>query len=84
MHLRLESQAGPSVVPTLWCAICQIARKHATDNYHLLQKYTQNLQQLFCKFCRSVGHDEHTCRSYELMMDRNSTYKVQDETQPLD
>lgn len=42
MPLRLEAQEGPSVVPTLWCVICQIVGKQATDNFHLLQKYTQN------------------------------------------
>ena len=36
MPLRPEAQAGPSAMPTLWCAICQIAGKHATDNCHLL------------------------------------------------
>jgi hypothetical protein len=44
----------------------------------------KNSQQLFCNFCRSVGHDERTCRSYELMMDRTPTYRVQAETRPLD
>jgi len=77
MPLRSEAQAGPSVVPTLWCTICQIGGKHATNNCHLLQKYTQTSQQLFCNFCRSVGHDEHTCRSYELMMDQTPTYRDQ-------
>jgi len=83
MPLRPEAQAGPSVVPTLWCVIYQIAGKHATNNCHLLQKYTQNSQHLFYNFCRSVGHDECTCRSYELMMDRTPTYKVQAKMRPL-
>jgi len=76
MPLRLEAQARPSVVPTLWCVICQIARKHATDNCHLLHKYMQTSQQLFYNFCRSMGHDERTCRTYDLMMDRTPTYRV--------
>lgn len=76
MSLRPEAQAGPRMAPALLCVICQIGGKHATNNYHLLQKYTQNSQQLFCNFCRSVGNDERTCRSYELMMNRTSTYRV--------
>ena len=84
MPLRLEMQAGPSTTPALWSVICQIAGKHATDNCHLLHKYTQNSQQLFCNFCRLVGHDERTYRSYELMMDRTPTYRFQAETWPLD
>ena len=84
MPLRLEVQAGPSATLALWSMICQIGGKHATDNYHLLQKYKQNSQQFLCNFYRSVGHDECTCRSYEMMMDRTPTYRVQAETQPLD
>ena len=84
MPLRPEAQAGPSAAPMLWCAICQIGGKHTTDNCHLLHKYTQTPQQLFCSFCRSVGHNEHTCRSYELMMERTSTYRMQIETRGLD
>lgn len=69
MPLRSEAQVGPSATPALWCEICQIGGKHATNYYHLLQKYMQNSQQLFCNFYRSVGNDEYTYRSYELMMD---------------
>ena len=84
MPLRSEAQVGPSVVPNLWCTIYQIAWKNATYNCHLLQKYTQTSQQSFCNFFRSTGHDEHTCRSDELMMDRMPTYSVQAETRPLE
>lgn len=58
MPLRPEAQVDPSTAPVLWCVICQVGGKHTTDNYHLLQKYTQTLQQLFCNFCRSIGHNE--------------------------
>ena len=37
--LRLEAQAGASTGPALWHSICQVARKHATNNCHLLQKF---------------------------------------------
>lgn len=40
MPLKVEVQARPSTVQTLWCAIFQVGGKHAIDNYHLLQKYT--------------------------------------------
>ena len=84
MPLRLEAEARPSMAPALWCMICQIGGNHATDNYHLLQKYMENSQKLFYNFCRLVGHDECTCRSYELMMDRTPTYRAQAETWDLD
>lgn len=84
MSLRLEAQEGPTAAPALWCVIYQIAGKHATNNCHLLHKYTQNSHQLFCDIFRSLGHDEYTYRSYEFMMDRNPTYRVQAKTWPLD
>ena len=84
MPLRPKAQAGPSAGPALWCAIYQVARKHAMDNCHLLQKFVQTPQQLFCNFCKSIGHDECNYRSYELMMDRTPSYRVQAEMQPLD
>lgn len=84
MPLRPEVKVGPSTRLALLCTICQVAGKHATDNCHLLQKFLQVSQQLFCNFCRLAGHDECTCRSYELMMDKTPTYRVQAKTWPLD
>lgn len=84
MPLRPKAQVEPSAAPTLWRLICKIGGKHTTNNYNLLQKYTQTSQWLFCNFCRLVGHDERTCRSYELMMDQTPTYRVQIEMQALD
>lgn len=84
MSLRLEVQVEPSVTPALWCMIYQIGGKHMTNNCHFLQKYTQTPQQLFCNFYWSVGHDERTCRSYELMMDQTPTYRMHTETRALD
>jgi len=82
--LRLESQAGTRMGPTLWCVICWVAGKHVTDNCHLLQKFVQTLQQLFCNFYKSMGHDECNYRSYELMMERAPAYRMQTETQSPD
>ena len=68
----------------LWCAICQGVGQHVTDNCHLLQKFVQTLEQLFCNFCKYVGHDERHFRSYKLMMERTPTYRMQEKTRPLD
>lgn len=57
----------PSTGVPLWYAICQIFGKHATENYHLLQKFVHTPQQLFCTLYKSVGHDELNYHSYELM-----------------
>ena len=48
--LKQEALAGPSMGPVLLCANCQVARKHVTDNCHLLQNFVQMPQQLFCDF----------------------------------
>jgi len=61
-----------------------MAGKHVTDNYHLLQKFVQTPQQLFCDFHKSVGHDEHHCHSYQLMMERVPMYHMQAKNRPLD
>ena len=53
--LRLEAQVGSSVIALPWCAICQVGGNHMTYNWHILQKFTQTPQQLFCNFCRLVG-----------------------------
>lgn len=84
MPLRTEDATGPSTGPMLWCAIYQVVRKHVTDNCHLLQKFIHTPQKLFYNLCGSIGHDENNYCSYELMMDKTPSYKVQEETQPLD
>lgn len=62
----------------------KISGKHASDNYHLLEKFVQNLQQLLCTFCKSIGHDERNCGSYELMMEQTLTYRMKVENKPQD
>lgn len=82
--LKLENIVGPSTGVPLWCAIFQIDGKHATNHCHLLENFVQTPQQLFCTFCKSVGHNERNCRSYELMMEQTPTYRMQIENQPKD
>lgn len=77
--LRPEAQARPSTTTLLWCAICQVGGKHNTNNYHLLPKYNQIPQQLFCNFCRLVGHEERYCHSYQLLMGELPAYIMQTE-----
>jgi len=76
MPLRLEAQARPSAGPMLWCVVYQVVGKHATNSCHLLQKFVQTPQHLFCNFCRLIGHDECNCRIYELMMDKTLAHRV--------
>lgn len=76
MPLRPEAQARPSTGPVVWCAIYQVAGKHVTNNCHLLQKFVQTRQQLFCNIYKSVGHDKRKCHSYELIMERMLVYQM--------
>jgi len=48
--LKLEANIGTSMGAALWCIICQVTREHATNNFHLLQKFVQTPQQRFCNF----------------------------------
>ena len=64
-----------------WCEICK-TRGNLPHQCPLLQKYVQTPKNLYCTFCKSVGHDDHTCRAYDLMLDRkHDLYRVQSETQ---
>lgn len=74
MPLRMEAQAGPSARPVLWFTICQVVGRHVTDICHLLQKFVQTPQYLFCNFYQSLGHNKHNYHSYELMMERLLMY----------
>jgi len=76
MPLRPKALAAPSTGPALWCAIYEVAGKHATNNFHFLRKFVQTPQHLFCNFFQSVGHDEQIYHSYELMMNRTPAYRV--------
>lgn len=82
--MKPENIIGSSVGVPIWCVICQVAGKHATENCHLLQNFVQTPQQLFFTFCKSVGHDEHNFRSYELMMEQTLMYRIQMKNQPQD
>jgi hypothetical protein len=47
-----------------------------------MQKYVQTPTNIYCTFCKSVGHDEKDCRAYDLLHERSrDTYKIQGETQ---
>jgi len=47
-------------------------------------KSTRRIHNSYSIIFVDLGHDEHTCRRYELMMDRTPTYKVQAESRSLD
>jgi hypothetical protein len=47
-----------------------------------MQKYVQTPTNLYCMFCKSVGHDDQDCRAYDLMHERSrDIYKIQGEVQ---
>ena len=55
---------------------------HIPQDCYLLQKYVQKPKNLFCTFCKYVGHDENNCRAYELMTERTQdVYVMQSDQQ---
>ena len=71
---------GPSPLNNLvWCTICQIAGLHDIDSCPRIRKYQPDLKRLFCKFCLSLGHDEHHCRTFDIMLDKAKIYRMEAE-----
>jgi hypothetical protein len=67
-----------AIVP--WCEVCR-TRHHPGECYYM-QKYVQTPTNIYCTFCKSVGHDEKDCRAYDLMHERSrDTYRIQGEAQ---
>jgi hypothetical protein len=49
-----------------YCEICKTWGHHLTT-FPLLKKYQSTPRNLFCNFCKSIGHDEKDCRAFDLM-----------------
>jgi hypothetical protein len=63
-----------------WCEVCR--NRHRPGECYYLQKYVQTPTNLYCTFCKSVGHDDRDCRAYDLMHERSrDIYKIQGEVQ---
>jgi hypothetical protein len=47
-----------------------------------MQKHVQNPTNLYCTFCKSVGHNDRDFRAYDLMHEiLRDIYKIQGEAQ---
>jgi hypothetical protein len=63
-----------------WCEVCR--NRHRPGECYYMQKYVQTPANLYCTFCKSVGHDDRDCRAYDLMHERSrDVYKIQGEVQ---
>jgi hypothetical protein len=63
-----------------WCEVCR--NRHRPGECYYMQKYVQTPTNLYCTFCKSVGHDEKYCRAYDLLHERSrDTYRIQGEVQ---
>jgi hypothetical protein len=70
---------NPLVGGVGYCEICKTWGHHLTA-CPLLQKYQSTPRNLFCNFCKSVGHDEKDCHAFDLMRERTlDAYKIQEE-----
>ena len=54
----------------LYCEICRTTSQHRPEDCYLLQRYVQVPKNPYCKFGKSVGHNEEECRSFDLMRER--------------
>jgi hypothetical protein len=73
---------NPLVPEGVYCEICRIVRHHPTA-CPLMQKYQSTTKNLFCNFCKSMGHDKKECCTLNLMRERiTEAYKVQGEEGP--
>ena len=52
-----------------WCHIFQ-SRGNRDEECVYLKKVVSTLVNLFCKFCKSVGHEEKDCRAYHLLKEK--------------
>ena len=76
---------NPLDLVVLYCEICQTSGQHRPENCHFLQRYVQVPKNPYYKFCKSVGHNEDECHSYDLMRERTyDAYRVQNEGQGND
>ena len=64
-----------------WCTIFQ-TRGHKSEECLYLQNILSAPASLYCKFCRSVGHDEKDCRALQLLQEKTmDTYLIKNEEQ---
>ena len=68
-----------------WCRIFQ-TRGHWSNSFLYLQNIVSTPTSLYCKFCKSIGHNEKDCRAFQLLQEKMvDTYlmkieeKMQDE-----
>ena len=63
-----------------WCEVCR--NRHRPGEYYYMKKYVQTPTNLYCTFCKSVGHDEKYYRAYDLLHERSrDTYRIQGDIQ---
>ena len=63
---------NPFPPQVLYCELCRITGQHRPEDCHLLQRYGQGSKNPYCIFCKSVGHNEFECRTYD-------AYRIQNE-----
>ena len=64
MNTGVPNPFNPNV---LYCEICRTTGQHRPEDLYLLQRYVQVPKNPYFKFCKSVGHNEEECRSFDLM-----------------
>jgi hypothetical protein len=81
-HEYLVSRASiPLKQVTLpWCEVCR--NRHHTGECYYMKTYIQTPTNLYCTFCKLVGHEDKDFMSYDLMHERSrDVYTIQGEVQ---
>ena len=82
LNIGVPNLFNPTV---LYCEICRTTGQHRPEGCHILHRYVQVLKNPYCKFCKSVGHNEDEFHSFDLMRERTyDAYQVQNEGQSND
>ena len=82
MNTGAPNPFNPNV---LYCEICRTTGQHRPEDCYLLQRYVQVPKNTYCKFCKSVGHNEDECPSFDLMREQAyDAYRVQPDAQGND
>ncbi len=69
----------------LYYEIYRKTGQHRPRDFYFLQRYVQVAKNFYCKFCKSMGHNEELCCSFNLIMERTQdSYRVQDDAQGHD
>jgi hypothetical protein len=77
MHCLAARVSNP-LLKGRYCEICKKWSHHPIE-FPLLQKYQSTPKNLFCNFCKSIGHGEKDFHMFDLIRECTSDmYRIQE------